>query len=150
MNINPSWCRVLFLLALVSNLVPIQAASLPRAFLGDTAGNTWLVEIAATPQSRARGLMRRPYLPPWAGMLFIFPRAQESVFWMKNTLIALDIRFYDDHGNPLARYPYVPPCREKNCPTYASGGKARYVLELRAATLFPTPPAQLSQLLPLP
>ncbi len=146
---NLPWRRFLALLALESHLLAIQAASFPRAFLCDTAGNTWLVEIAATPQRRARGLMRRPYLPPWAGMLFIFPRAQESTFWMKNTLIALDIRFYDDRGNPLARYPYAPPCREKNCPTYASGGKARYVLELRAATLFPKSPAPLSQLLPL-
>lgn len=140
-------CRwVIAVLVPASQVILIQATPLPRARLTDTAGNAWLVEIAATPESRARGLMYRPYLPPWQGMLFVFTRAQKSVFWMKNTLTALDIRFYDSQGDPLAHYPYLAPCRRSDCAVYPSGGSARYVLELRPSAYFPSTPAPLLRL----
>jgi uncharacterized membrane protein (UPF0127 family) len=51
------------------------------------------VEIADTPELRGRGLMFRKELPEGAGMLFLFPVETHNAFWMKNTLIPLDMIF---------------------------------------------------------
>jgi uncharacterized membrane protein (UPF0127 family) len=51
------------------------------------------VELAITPQEHERGLMYRKHLDPDAGMLFISESPRRQVFWMKNTLIPLDMIF---------------------------------------------------------
>jgi len=56
------------------------------------------VEIADTPAARAQGLMNRASLASSAGMLFVYERPQHASFWMKNTLIALDMVFADTTG----------------------------------------------------
>ena len=55
-----------------------------------------LVEIAATPASRSKGLMNRRSMPENQGMLFIFPASEVQQFWMKNTLIPLTIAYIDE------------------------------------------------------
>ena len=53
------------------------------------------VETAATPDQRARGLMFRRRLPWDRGILFVFPMPQTGPFWNANTMIPLDVAFYD-------------------------------------------------------
>jgi uncharacterized membrane protein (UPF0127 family) len=56
------------------------------------------VELALTPAEQARGLMFRERLARSAGMLFVYPRPQTARFWMKNTLIPLDMIFAGADG----------------------------------------------------
>lgn len=56
------------------------------------------VELAATPEERALGLMHREHLDPECGMLFLHDEPQELSFWMRDTHIPLSIAFIDDEG----------------------------------------------------
>lgn len=67
------------------------------------------VEIAADPAARAQGLMGRRQLPPSHGMLFVYEAPQPVGFWMKNTLIPLDMLFFDENGVLRHVHPQAQP-----------------------------------------
>lgn len=86
-------------------------------------------EIAATPPDRERGLMYRTSMPENEGMLFVFPEAKFQAFWMKNTLIPLDIGFFDDQGF-LIEVLHMKP--DDGTARYPSSEPALYALEMNA------------------
>jgi uncharacterized protein len=60
--------------------------------------HTFNVELAITPEEQSLGLMHRTSMAGDAGMLFVFAEPRRANFWMKNTLISLDLIFIDQLG----------------------------------------------------
>ena len=87
------------------------------------------VELAQTKEQWAHGLMLREALDKDKGMLFIFPDSEERSFWMKNTLIPLDIIFIDS-SQRILNIEEAEPCKKESCILYKSTGNAKYVLEI--------------------
>ncbi|MFH1431679.1 MAG: DUF192 domain-containing protein [archaeon] len=90
------------------------------------------VELAVTPDEIMTGLMNREHLPQSRGMLFIFEDEGVHMFWMKNTLIPLDIIWMDPFGKIIYVERDAPPCTTPVCPTYGPAAGSKYVLEANA------------------
>jgi hypothetical protein len=105
--------------------------TLPRArvLLEDAVGGVHEVdvEVAATPEARTRGLMWRTELPAGRGMLFIFPEEEVQSFWMRNTLIPLDMIFIDSTGLIVGIIERAVP---RTLTSRSVGVPGRYVLEV--------------------
>lgn len=96
-------------------------------------GHRYAVEIAQTDAQRARGLMFRDHMARNHGMLFIHDTEEPLAYWMKNTLIALDIFYFDAERRLVSVSKRTPPCAMgDSCPPFRSEGPALYVLELDA------------------
>jgi uncharacterized protein len=91
------------------------------------------VEIARTDAERGRGLMYRRSLAAKAGMVFLYPFDHRGGYWMKNTLIPLDIAFYDARGKIL-RILTMQPCRRDPCRVYDPKVTYRAALEVNAGS----------------
>lgn len=94
-------------------------------------GREITAELAVTPAERERGLMFREKLEPDQGMLFVFEEEDLYSFWMKNTLIPLDIIWLNSHQQIVHIERDVPPCQHDPCPGYRPRQPALYVLELK-------------------
>ena len=105
-------------------------SALPRGLVILPDGTEVAVEIAATDPARMRGLMFRQSLAEGEGMIFVFPKAGFYPFWMKNTLIPLDMLWLDPEGRVVSIAPSVPPCKGDPCPEYPPSAEALYVLEV--------------------
>lgn len=93
---------------------------------------TYRIELATTPQQHAYGLMHLRRLAPDAGMLFVFKEMGIRRFWMKNTLIPLDMLFFDAEGRFVSAVQQATP--ESLVPR-RSDGPAKYVLELNGGRM---------------
>lgn len=94
---------------------------------GDFGAARFTVEVADDAQERSLGLMNRETMPTGAGMLFVYPAPQRAGFWMKNTLIPLDMIFADETGTVTKVHENAIPLDE----TLIDGGAGvKFVLEI--------------------
>lgn len=102
---------------------------------GDWGRAAFTVEVAQTADQRAQGLMHRESMPKSSGMLFVYEYPQRVAFWMRNTLIPLDMIFADSRGVVQKVHSNAIPGDETSIP---GGGNIQYVLEINGgmASLF--------------
>lgn len=103
----------------------------PLTITQGTQTHRFTVEVADTPAAQEQGLMFRSSLGPDAGMIFPFEQPKFASFWMKNTLIPLDMLFVRADGS-------IDRIAENTIPEslepVASGGEVAAVLELAGGT----------------
>lgn len=103
----------------------VAGFAVSRIRIGD---DEWLVAVADTPEERSRGLMGVRDLGQLDGMLFVWSAAAPRAFTMRNTLIPLDLAFFDSQGR-FAELVSMVPCEAEPCPAYPSTGPARWAVE---------------------
>ena len=87
------------------------------------------VEIMSTPADQQRGLMFREKLNSNEGMLFLFDESKKASFWMKNTVISLDLIYIKENGLVDSIYQDLTPMSLKKI---QSKSKVRAALEIPA------------------
>lgn len=88
------------------------------------------IEVADTFAAKAEGLMFRENLQKNNGMLFIYNSEGNRSFWMKNTLISLDMIFINSDLEIVSIQRNAQPCKDFICESYPSAKPAQYVLEI--------------------
>ncbi len=118
----------------VSNLFGIVLALLLPTILVHAPRAELTLEVARTDAQRTHGLMGRATIPLHTGMIFVFERDARVNFWMKNTLVPLDMVFVGADGTVRRIFSNVPVVArtlpDDDIPR--EGGVAKYVIELRA------------------
>lgn len=110
---------------------PQQLATKNLVVSGSDGKETSLsVQVAKTFKEREVGLMYRENMADEEGMVFLFEREEPLNFWMKNTLIPLDMIYMDKDWKVVSIQKNAQPCRVDPCVLYPSGESAQYVLEM--------------------
>ncbi|MBI2135200.1 DUF192 domain-containing protein [Candidatus Woesearchaeota archaeon] len=123
--------KILLILTFLLALIAANACNSEEFVVIDN-GNEKIkvnVEIADTSEERAAGLMSRESLDENSGMLFVYQWEDYYSFWMKNTLIPLDIIWVSGDGE-IADIKHAEPCTEDPCTSYKPVKPAKYVLEV--------------------
>lgn len=98
-------------------------------------GTRLLVAVADSAERRSRGLMGVRNLGDLQGMIFTWGgETTTSPFTMRNTLITLDIAFFDTEGE-LVDFQTMTPCVDEPCPIYEPAGPYSYAVEMPDGTL---------------
>lgn len=90
------------------------------------------ISIADSPEEREKGLMFIDKMPEDEGMLFIFEEEDLHRFWMKNTLIPLDIIWFDKSGDITSVKKDAEPCKAEPCPVFVPDKPSLYALEIKS------------------
>ena len=122
------------LLAAACGASPKSASPTPEPVKGPRAvfpsQTVYRLEVAVTPQEQTQGLMFRESLPPRTGMLFSYSDNAPHRFWMKNTMIPLDIIWLDREGKVIFLSENTPPCVADPCPSYGPDAPSVRVIEI--------------------
>ena len=119
------WAWILFWLCSLAWAEGQPQLQLPRIQL-QAGMHQMQVQVAATPDQRAIGLMHRAEMPQAEGMLFAFEQATQQCFWMKNTLLPLTAAFIADDGTIVNLADMKPQTTDAHC----SDQPVRWVLEM--------------------
>lgn len=124
----PLWLATTALAWLSANAAVAQDAAqppLPTVTLGASFINI-KAEVASRPREHQIGLMFRTSMGTNDGMIFVFDQPAKQCFWMKNTLLPLQVAFIDDDGTIVNLDEMKPKTTEPHC----SDKPVRYVLEM--------------------
>ena len=103
-----------------------------RICFNPPAGGCFFVEVARTEEQRQKGLMFRERMDKKEGVFFVFEKEDVYPFWMKNTLIPLDIIWIDKDFKVVFIFKNAQPCQKDPCPVLDPKISATYVLEINA------------------
>lgn len=116
-------------------LLPLPANASGTALLAAPDNRTFRCELALTHSQRETGLMNRKSLCPQCCMLFVFDSPGLYGFWMKGTLIPLDIVYLDSNLTVVDSWLDAQPCTAgSSCPIYYPRTPATFVVEVNAGT----------------
>lgn len=122
---------VLWLLVSCKAASSLPTVKLQFASPEGSISSDFTMEVVASPESRAKGLMFRRSIGIDEGMIFLFPSEEEHSFWMKNTLIPLDMIFVSHDWKVVGIIENVPPLTEDHRTVAAP---SKFVLEFAAGT----------------
>lgn len=105
---------------------PVVAKTIEDRFAIKVGDRTVQMQVALLPAETQRGLMFRKEMGVEEGMLFVFDRPQQMSFWMRNTLLSLDIGYFDAEGVLREIYPMYPHDERP----VASRGRMQFALEM--------------------
>lgn len=127
-------CIAIFVCLFFYLLHPVISSNSPRSLSSSVCfgKNCFQVELAKTGAEQEKGLMYRTSLDKNKGMLFIFNKEGFYPFWMKDTLIPLDMVWIDGNNKVVFIAQNVQPCKSLICPSVFPWVKAKYVLEVNA------------------
>lgn len=129
------WIKRVFQAFLAASLIaaPVIAAcpnvGLKRqtvTLLADSGAHDFKLEIAASPEEQACGLMFREFMPKGVGMIFPFKPPRDTAFWMRNTPLPLDLIFV----SASARVISIGQGKPFSTDLIPAGGVSAYVIEL--------------------
>ena len=127
-SLNALFFFTVFLLAIIIILILYPSEKPSQACFKEHCFN---IELAVTEEERSQGLMFREYLALNEAMLFVFPEEGEYPFWMKNTLIPLDIIWINQEKEVVFIRENLQPCEDEySCPLVRPDKNAKYVLEV--------------------
>jgi uncharacterized protein len=133
--------RRLALALLLTIVIPLLAcgSSSPSRVEVRAGGLVVHAELARTPQERVAGLGNRDSLAKDAGMLFVFPSAQQPTFWMKDMRFPLDFVWISAEKRVVQVTENVPPpasgTPDSALQIYAPAGPVQFVLEVNAGAV---------------
>lgn len=104
-----------------------EPARIPVTIDTDEGPVVFQAEVADDPRERAQGLMFREQMAPAHGMLFLFPEEAQRSFWMKNTLIPLDMIFIRADKTILG---IVENAEPRTTTSRSVPGDSQFVLEI--------------------